>query len=276
MSTVLPHQFSYDRMIKFVYQEAPYRIFFLLVFILVWTAMSTFFTADLLPGPFSTFNTMFELLLSGEFFEHMFATIRRVLISFVIAMGVSFIIGVGMGLSNRIEQFFDIGIVIGLTIPGLAWATISAMIFGLSELTAYFAIFIIVVPIVTINFWTGVKDINPELNEMARVFNFTKLSQLRYVLIPQLLPYLFSAGRFGFAIAWKVAVIVEFIGFGTGIGFQIGHQYNQFRMEELIAWVGLFTLVMILIEFLVFKLLERRMLSWQSESKLNKQQLAEQ
>lgn len=238
--------------------------------------MSSFVTADLLPRPFSTFNTMFKLLLSGEFFEHMFATIRRVLISFVIAMGVSFIIGVGMGLSNRIEQFFDIGVVIGLTIPGLAWATISSMIFGLSELTAYFAIFIIVVPIVTINFWTGVKDINPELNEMARVFNFTKVSQLRYVLIPQLLPYLFSAGRFGFAIAWKVAVIVEFIGFGKGIGFQIGYQYNLFRMEELIAWVGLFTLVMLLIEFLVFKLLERRTLSWQSESKLDKKQWTEQ
>lgn len=224
-----------------------------------------YLTAELLPTPLETVLEMVVILRSGEFLVNMFNTIRRVVIPFLAAWAASVTIGVAMGLDERVERFFDIGVVIGLTIPGLAWAIISIMFFGLSSMAAYSAVFIVVLPMITINFWEGVKDIDMELTEMGEVFNFSTWRIIRQVLLPQLYPYMFSAGRFGLGLAWKVVVLVEFLGMGNGVGYQIGVAYNNFNMAAVLAWTGLFTFVMLVVEYGGFKYLERRYLSWRPE-----------
>jgi NitT/TauT family transport system permease protein len=250
--------------------KIKYRALFVVSFLFVWQISAMFLTAELLPTPVDTLESMVNILENGDFLFHMFHTVRRVAIPFAAAWMVSVAIGVWMGLSQRVERFFDIGIVIGLTIPGLAWAIISIMFFGLSPLSAYFAVFIIVLPIITINFWEGVKDIDMELTEMAQVFNFSRSRTIRRVLLPQLYPYMFSAGRFGLGLAWKVVVLVEFLGMGNGIGFEIGTAYNNFAMADVLAWVGLFTFIMLVVEYGGFKYLEERYLSWRPDVGIQK------
>lgn len=245
--------------------ELLYRFLFVVFFLAIWQLSATYLTAQLLPSPMDTVAEMGVILQSGEFFFHTINTIRRVAIPFIAAWLVSIAIGVTMGLDERVERFFDMGVVIGLTIPGLAWAIITIMFFGLSPLAAYSAVFIIVLPMITINFWEGVKDIDMDLTEMGEVFNFSQYRIVRQVLLPQLYPYMFSAGRFGLGLAWKVVVLVEFLGMGNGIGYEIGVAYNNFNMAAVLAWTGLFTFVMLLVEYGGFKYLERRYLSWRPQ-----------
>lgn len=245
--------------------ELWYRFLFVVFFLALWQVSATYLTAQLLPSPLETLAAMGIILESGEFFFHTINTIRRVAIPFVAAWLVSIAVGVAMGLDERVERFFDMGVVIGLTIPGLAWAIITIMFFGLSPLAAYSAVFIIVLPMITINFWEGVKDIDMDLTEMGEVFNFSTYRIIRQVLLPQLYPYMFSAGRFGLGLAWKVVVLVEFLGMGNGIGYEIGVAYNNFNMAAVLAWTGLFTFVMLVVEYGGFKYLERRYLSWRPE-----------
>lgn len=250
---------------QFVGRELVYRALFVVVFLLLWQISAMYLTAELLPTPIRTITEMVVILQSGEFLYHMANTIRRVAIPFAAAWAASVAIGVAMGIDERAERFFDIGVIIGLTIPGLAWAIITIMFFGLSPLAAYSAVFIIVLPMITINFWEGVKDIDMDLTEMGEVFNFSSYRIIRQVLLPQLYPYMFSAGRFGLGLAWKVVVLVEFLGMGNGVGYEIGIAYNNFNMAAVLAWTGLFTLVMLLVEYGGFKYLERRYLAWRPE-----------
>lgn len=254
-----------DNLGAFIWGELRHRVMFIVFFVAIWQISAMYLTARLLPTPLQTIGEMLLILQTGEFFMHMANTIRRVVIPFVTAWAVSITIGVAMGLDERFERFFDMGVVIGLTIPGLAWAIITIMFFGLSPLAAYSAVFIIVLPMITINFWEGVKDIDMDLTEMGEVFNFSMYRVIRQVLLPQLYPYMFSAGRFGLGLAWKVVVLVEFLGMGNGVGYEIGVAYNNFNMAAVLAWTGLFTLVMLLVEYGGFKYLERRYLSWRPE-----------
>jgi ABC-type nitrate/sulfonate/bicarbonate transport system permease component len=136
------------------------------------------------------------------------------------------------------------------------------MLFGLRPLTAYFAVFLVVFPMITLNFWEGVKDIDMQLVEMGKVFDFGTVRTIRHVVLPQLIPYMLSAGRLALGLAWKLVVVVEFLGFGNGIGYMLTTEYNNFNMAGVLAWTGLFTVIMLLIEYGGFKLLERRYLAW--------------
>ena len=250
---------------RFLAEEVFYRFLFVVSFFLVWQVSAMTVVAGLLPTPFETYEAMVEIVNSGLFIDSMLNTIRRVAIPFVAAWGASVVIGVAMGIDDRAEKYFDVAVILGLTIPGLAWAVISIMFFGLSQFTAYFAVFITILPMITINFWEGVKDIDMQLTEMGEVFNFSRLRNIRHVLLPQLYPYMFSAGRFGLGLAWKVVVLVEFLGMGNGVGYQIGLEFSNFDMAAVLAWTGLFTLVMLVIEYGGFKYLERRYLAWRPE-----------
>jgi len=174
-----------------IWGKVVYRLAFISLFVSLWWFTSTYGANGLLPTPMATVKAMVTIFTDGEFFFHITNTIRRVLLPFVAVWAVSVVIGVAMGISQKAEQFFDIGIVIGLTIPGLAWAIISVMIFGLRPLSAYFAVFMIVLPIVTINFWEGVKDIDTDLIQMGEVFGLSRRKQITEIVLPQLLPYMF-------------------------------------------------------------------------------------
>lgn len=255
-------QTNTQRLGRLITNEVYPRALFLVFFFALWEMIARFVAPGLIPTVTDVVIESGEILAAGEFGYHMYHTIRRVLIAFLLVWVVSIGIGLAMGLSSYWEKFFDIGILIGLTLPGLALAIIAVMIFGLSEIGAYAAIFVAVLPLVTLNFWEGVKDVDMDLVEMGEVFDFGTYETVRHVIIPQLIPYMLSAGRYGLGLSWKLAVIVEFLGFGNGIGYMLVLEYNRFNMAGVFAWTALFTFIMLFIEYGGFKTVERRYLAW--------------
>ncbi|MFC7216089.1 ABC transporter permease [Saliphagus sp. GCM10025334] len=238
--------------------------------IVAWWFASAYLTSGLLPTPLAVFEEARVILATGDFFFHLVNSLRRVLVAFLLAWAFSIVLGVWMGLSELAEKFFDMGVIIGLTIPGLATAIITVMMFGLRPLTAYLAVFVAVTPMIILNFWEGVKDINTDLVEMGEVFDYSTLKTVRHIVLPQLIPYMLSAGRLGLGLAWKLVVIIEFLGFGNGIGYMLTTEYNRFNMAAVLAWTLLFTIVMIAIEYGGFKYLERRYLAWRPSVEIRK------
>lgn len=230
--------------------------------ILGWAILARFFPPSVLPGPAPVLTEVWAILASGEFALHMGKTLFRVGVGFAVAFLASTALGVLMGSWRDAEYFFEVEVLVGLTIPGLAWAMISMLWFGIRDAAAIFAIVIITVPMITLNIWEGTKALDPELSEMARAFHARPWLRMRQVILPQLVPYLLASTRFGFALAWKVVVLSELLGLSNGIGFMINQAFGLFRMEGVLAWTIAFTLVMILIEFGIVKLIERRATQW--------------
>ncbi|MBI2369686.1 MAG: ABC transporter permease [Deltaproteobacteria bacterium] len=234
----------------------------LLAILLVWWVVSLFFPPNFIPGPHRVLAEVWKILSSGEFFFHMAHTLKRVIVGFVWAFLVSVVIGMLMGVNRVVEQFFEVEVLVGLTIPGLAWAMIALMWFGIRDMAAIFAIFIIVLPMITVNMWEGTKALDRELIEMAVAFKASRRMVVRDVVIPQLVPYLFAATRFGFALAWKVVVLSEMLGLSNGIGFMVNYSFGLFNMDGVLAWTLAFTMIMIVMEYGLVKVMERRVTRW--------------
>jgi NitT/TauT family transport system permease protein len=216
----------------------------------------------LLPSPLSTVNEALRLVSDGTFFFHMYQSLRRVFVGSVVAMFFSVGVGIYMGTVVMGERFFQPLVVLGLTIPGLMWALIAVMLFGINEFSPYFAVTVTIFPMLVINIWAGVKSLDKELMDMSHVFHFTKWMKITQVILPQLVPNIFAATRYGLGLAWKVVVVVEMFGTSNGVGYQVMKSYQVFNMEGVIAWTLTFVVAMIVIEYGAINLAERRLTAW--------------
>ena len=227
----------------------------------LWWALYLMFPR-LLPGPVSTFNEAIRLLSDGTFFFHMLQSLRRVFVGAAVAMILSIAVGIYMGTVVMGERFFQPLVILGLTIPGLMWALISVMLFGINEIASYFAVAVTTFPMLVINIWAGVKALDKELIDMSHVFRFTPTMKISQVIIPQLVPNIFAATRYGLGLAWKVVVVVEMFGTSNGVGYQVMKSYQIFNMEGVIAWTLTFVAAMIIIEYGIINLAERHLTAW--------------
>jgi NitT/TauT family transport system permease protein len=241
------------------------RIASLVVLVILWQLGSLAFSEKYVPGPLPTFSALWDLARSGQLLKHFDATMIRMLLSFALAMLIGMAVGTAMGLYRKAEQALDLLVMVGLTIPGLCYIIVAFMWLGLNERAAVLAITWTTFPAIAINIWQGVKAIDQRLIDMARVFGASGWRRTMRVVIPQVLPYVMAAARFGLGIIWKVTVLVELLGRSDGIGYMLNYSFQMFNMADVFAWTLFFTLVMLVIELVILKPIERRMFLWRPE-----------
>ena len=221
------------------------------------------------PGPIETTRALWGEIAGGRVGTDVAMTLLRVGAGLLLALLLGVPVGILMGMSRRAEAVLDVWVMVGLTVPSLCYAIVAFMWFGLNEGAAIIAIAVTAAPSITINIWEGVKNIDTKLVAMARVFEASRPAIVRRMLVPQIFPYVMASARFGLGIIWKITVLVELIGRPNGVGFKLFYWYQLADMRQVLAWTLLFTIIMLVIELLIFKPIEtcfpgaRR---WQYES----------
>jgi NitT/TauT family transport system permease protein len=228
--------------------------------------ISLFYEPLFLPGPVPVFEQAVGILLYENFLTELSLTLFRVVVAFGISLCLAVVLGLIMGLSKTGEQFLETFIIVGLTMPAVAVTIVMLMMLGMNNTAAVATIVFVITPLMTENIWEGTKDIDRELVEMAQVFNNSRWPMFRAVILPQLIPYILAAARFGLGAAWKIVVIAEFFGLGTGIGSRINEAFELFSLSGVLAWTLSFVVLMTVIEFTIIKTAERRLTQWRDEN----------
>lgn len=229
-----------------------------------WYAVGAFgwVPPHLLPPPDRVLGRIVEAASTGVLSANLLLTVRRVVVAFGAALLVSLPVGAAMGFFRAVERLLTPWLVVALSIPGLIWALVALLLFGLSEVTVYTAIAAGLVPMFVVNWWQGVKALDRDLLLMARVYRASGWSVARDVVLPQLVPQLFASARYGLAWGWKIVVVIEMLGFGNGVGYLLYESYHLFSMERVLAWALAFLAVMLVLEYGVIAPLERRYTAW--------------
>ncbi|MCU1431478.1 MAG: transporter permease [Actinotalea sp.] len=236
---------------------------------IVWWAVSAIVQNDnVLPTPAQVFGDLLANFTSEDptgstGWFHLGITLRRILISFLITMVTGTAIGLVMGMSKRFERLLVLPVSTGLAIPSLCWAILATMWFGVSELTALFAIWIVTLPFVVVSLWEGAKAVDRDLVGMAEAYKATTSEIVRRIYIPHLMPYLFGAFRYGFAMSWKIAVVVELFGVSSGVGYILQFWYQSYNMSQVIAWTLTFAIVIVTVEKGMIAPARRYIFRWQ-------------
>jgi NitT/TauT family transport system permease protein len=238
------------------------RVGSIVMMLILWWIMTFFFPPSLIPHPIDTLIEVGAIVNTGQFLSEMGATLRRVGVGFAIAMLIAIPLGIVMGTIKSLENFFEPPVILGLTMPGLVWAVMAIMFFGLNETSAYAAVAITILPMLAISLWQGTKSIDKDLIDMSTAFHASPWSKIVDVILPQLISHILAAIRYGLGLAWKVVVVVEMFGFSNGVGYQVVRGFNIFSMKQVLAWAITFLIVMIVIEFGIIGWLESRVTRW--------------
>ncbi len=233
--------------------------------IVVWQVVSLFFLPVFLPGPAILVERMVAIYSNPASYLVVGETLLQIFEGFVVSMVIGTALGLVMGLKRSIELFFDSWIMVLLTFPAVCWAFLSVLWFGLSQIAAIVTIVLIVFPFVAMNIWAGTKAIEKNLIEMGRVYKADRSLMLRKVLIPQLMPYIFSSLRIALSLSWKIALVAEAFGTGGGVGQRLTNWFQETRVDMMLAWGVSFMIVMVLIDLLVFRAWARRTFAWRPQ-----------
>ncbi|WP_214103561.1 ABC transporter permease [Acrocarpospora catenulata] len=249
------------------------RLTFPLVCLGVWLltiqAVTTIwpFAVDVLPTPWQVAGFMWDeitgnTLAPQNMYETFWISLQRLGAGMAIAMVVGGVIGLAMGLSKSVNAFFNDWIVAILAMPNLAWALFCSLAFGFGDTGPIVAVVLTGVPFVVINVREGVRNAPTDLYDMARAFGVPRERAIRHVLIPSLMPFLFAAGRYAFALGWKGLVVAEVFGGQDGAGWTIKFWYDAHRAYGVIGYALLFVIFALFFEKFLFDRLSRRFFRW--------------
>jgi NitT/TauT family transport system permease protein len=236
----------------------------------VWQVAAYYLPFGTLPNPLEVGAEMWKIVAGGALVSDFFASVLKTAAGFVVAVLIGAPVGYLMGRFNYWKAFFHDGVTVAGTIPALTYAVLSLIIFGLSDLGPVLAVALVSTPYVAINVAEGIRGVDQSLVKMSEAFGRSSQQIRREVFIPTIVPYLFAAVRMSFAVAWKVEALTEVFGGTNGVGFQIRNEYQLFNITGVIAWMALFIVFMLIIERLVLRKLENRILAWRPEERAAK------
>jgi NitT/TauT family transport system permease protein len=238
------------------------RIYSLAILVAVWALAAALVQSRLLPGPLAVGAATLTDIRSGELPFQLSCTLGRVISSFAIAMIFGIIAGYAMGRSKAVDRYADSWLIVLINMPALVTIIFAYIWIGLNETAAILAVAINKLPNVIVVMREGARALDPELDDMAKAFQFTWFSRIRHVVIPQLAPYLAASSRSGLSIVWKIVLVVELIGRPNGVGFVLGSAFSLFDIAKILSYAISFILVMLVIESLLVQPLERRAIRW--------------
>lgn len=249
------------------------RLAFPVVCLLVWLLtvelVTTIwpFAVDVLPTPWQVGEFMWaeltgDTLAPYNMYETFWISLQRLGIGMAIAMVIGSVIGLGMGLSTSVNAFFNDWVVAILAMPNLAWALFCSLAFGFGDLGPIVTVVLTAVPYVIINVREGVRNTPSELYDMAGAFGVPRGRTIRHVLVPSLMPFLFAAGRYAFALGWKGLVVAEVFGGQDGAGWTIKFWYDAHRAYGVVGYALLFVIFALVFEKLLFDKLSDRFFRW--------------
>jgi NitT/TauT family transport system permease protein len=238
------------------------RAYSLTALIAVWAIAAELLQSRLLPGPLTIGAAVLTDIRSGELPFQMACTLGRVAGSFAIAMVLGTVAGYAMGRSRALDRYADPWLVVLLNMPALVIIIFAYIWIGLNETAAILAVAINKLPNVVVVMREGARALDPELDEVAKAYQFARFSRIRHIVVPQLAPYLSASSRSGLSIVWKIVLVVELIGRPNGVGFVLGSAFSLFDMARILSYAISFIALMLVIESLVVQPLERRANRW--------------
>ncbi len=226
---------------------------------LLWeiTAQLGVFPRKLFPPLEEVAATFVRLTAAGILPHHVLDTLIRLAAGFALAAVVGVAIGIAMGRSRRAEDIFLPLVSIGAPIPGIAYAPLFLLWFGLGNKTAVLLVaFVSAFPII-FNTWTGVKAVKEIWVRSAQAMGADNRRLFHHVILPGALPYILTGLRLGLAQAWRILVGVEMLAaVPWGLGWMIFGAREFLNTDVMLAGVVVIGAIGLALEKLVFQRLE--------------------
>ena len=216
---------------------------------------------SLLPAPSNVLATAQNLLVTGELQQNLAASLRRALAGFVLGGSSGLALGLVVGLFRWADLLFDRNVQMLRAVPFLAILPLVLVWFGVGEVGKVFLVALASMFPLYLNTVLGIRQVDPRLCEMCRVFGLGRAEVVRYAVLPGALPSILNGVRLALTTSWLALVGAESIGAAAGIGVLATNAREFLQTDIMVLVIVLYALIGLLSD-LVARRLERRLLGW--------------
>ncbi|MBV8087009.1 MAG: ABC transporter permease [Chloroflexi bacterium] len=213
------------------------------------------------PTPPEVVARFVDYLPTGQLQYHLATTLTEALLGGVGGVLFGLLSGYTLAKSSLAEKLMAPYLVASQSVPVIAFTPVLILWFGNGLLSKVVICAVIVFFPMTINTMIGLRSADPGLVEVLQTFRADRWQILRMVEIPAALPAVFGGLKVGGTLSILGAVVGEFVGAKSGLGFLVN--YSAFQLDTPLMFVGLLSLVVLgVVVFTCISLVERRALRW--------------
>jgi NitT/TauT family transport system permease protein len=206
--------------------------FSLLVWFAVWEVVGRLDLVSLLPPFTEVLGALGEVVPSPTFVDAAWITLQ----AFVIGMGLSLVVGIGvgmlMGTSRAVASLMGMWVNIFESSPLTAIVPALMALLGFGLETMIVTVFLFSVWVIALDTQVGVQGVNPSLIEMGRSFGASKRVLYVRIVLRAALPELLAGIRLGLIRGLKGVVIGQLLIAVLGVGYLFELYSRNFLMPQ--------------------------------------------
>jgi NitT/TauT family transport system permease protein len=234
---------------------------FLIFIVIVWDLTIRLFQipAYQIPAPIDVVAVLWhdwpELL--RQTWPTTYATICGFLLSAVFGILIAMLIAG----SKTVESYIYPLLVFSQSVPKVAIAPLFVVWFGFGIIPKVIAAFLLGFFPVVVSAVQGFKSVDPDMVDLARAMQGSRFHVFRAVNLPHAMPAIFSGLKVSVTLAVVGAVVGEFVGSNSGIGYVLQRSIGTFDLPTMFAALVILALLGVILFWIVDRI-ERLVIPW--------------
>lgn len=232
------------------------RVMVLIAFVLVWEGAVRTGLANpfWISSPSKIGVRAGELIADGILFYHTGVTLLEAFSGLAAGTVAGVLLGIVLGSSRIVGQVIEPFIMAINSLPRVALAPLLVMYVGIGFASKFLLAFSLVVVIVMVNTFEGVRAVDPTLVNAMRILGAGRMQLFRMVLLPNSVPWILAGVRVSVSFSIVGAIVGEFISARAGIGFLIDRASGAYDTTGIMVPLLTLMLCAVVIDFLIVRL----------------------
>ena len=239
----------------------------LIIMILIgWDLLIRIFKVPpyLVPTPMSVVEQLWNEwpMLVKESAPTTWATLGGFALSVLIGVPIAMLISY----SKLVESFVYPLLVFSQSIPKIAVAPLFVVWFGFGIIPKIIVAFLLGVFPVVVSTVMGFKSVEQDMVDLARSMGSTRMQMFFKINLPQALPAIFAGMKVSITLAVVGAVVGEFVGSNSGIGYVLQKANGNFDLPLMFAALVVLSMIGVIL-FALLDVIERLMIPWHASQR---------
>ena len=222
-----------------------------------------------LPSPEAVVARFIEIAKNGyqniPLWDHLGASLTRVLVGFALGSIIGVPLGYAMGLSGWFRGWFDPIVEFMRPVPPLALIPLVIIWFGIWETGKIVLLFLAALWIMVIAARAGVSGVRISKIHAAYSLGASKWQIMRHVIIPNSLPEIFTGARVAMGVCWGTVVAAELVAAQKGAGMMI-IAASKFQLTDIVVMgIILIGVIGYAIDILM-RMAEKKLVPWKGKA----------
>jgi len=198
---------------------------------------------------------------SGLLLKDVTTTLQAATVGLLLGIAGGVLFGLLLGYARPVAETVEPVLVAFNSLPRIALAPVLIIAFGLGIASKIFLALFTVFFVIFFNTYLGIRSVDPELVKALRVMGARRWHLARYVVLPSVFAWIFAALRTSVSFALSGAVVGEFVGSTSGLGYRMVISAGLLDTNRTYAiLLLLMTIAVVLVE--IAKRVEDRLLRW--------------